>query len=164
VRPDQQWPPTCTRGERPASGLFHSSSGPVGVQGGPPSGQSSRTGRRGRRGGSVKSQGTSSRPRRLSAKHGARSCASGGGDGLPTTSACPKNPHALVEGYRRIRNTCRYLLGTSDSQGGRGAAADLLPSTVFILHRLQRLVERCARAYEEYEFHILYHACTISAP
>jgi isoleucyl-tRNA synthetase len=66
----------------------------------------------------------------------------------------------LVEGYRRIRNTCRYLLGNLfDFDPARDAlpAADLLPIDRFILHRLQRLIERVRQAYEEYEFHVLYH-------
>jgi isoleucyl-tRNA synthetase len=66
----------------------------------------------------------------------------------------------LVEGYRRIRNTCRYLLGNLfDFDPARDAVpvADLLPIDRFILHRLQRLIERVRTAYEEYEFHVLYH-------
>jgi hypothetical protein len=35
--------------------------------------------------------------------------------------------------------------------------ADLLPIDRFILHRLQQLVERVRKAYEDYEFHALYH-------
>jgi isoleucyl-tRNA synthetase len=67
----------------------------------------------------------------------------------------------LAEGYRRIRNTCRYLLGNlSDFDPGRDAVAvrELLPIDRFILHRLQQLVERVRAAYQEYEFHILYHS------
>jgi isoleucyl-tRNA synthetase len=66
----------------------------------------------------------------------------------------------LVEGYRRIRNTCRYLLGNLyDFDPGRDAVpvADLLPIDRVILDRLERLVERVRKAYEEYEFHVLYH-------
>lgn len=66
----------------------------------------------------------------------------------------------LAEGYRRIRNTCRYLLGNlSDFQ----PACDALPLDEldeidrFILHRLGRLIERLRRAYDSYEFHLLYH-------
>ncbi len=66
----------------------------------------------------------------------------------------------LAEGYRRIRNTCRYLLGNLyDFDPARDA---LLPGELqeidrFILHRLQRLIERVRRAYEVYEFHLIYH-------
>ena len=67
----------------------------------------------------------------------------------------------VAEGYRRIRNTCRYLLGNlSDFDPARDAVPvrDLLPIDRFILHRLQRLTQRVRSAYEEYEFHVLYHS------
>ncbi|MBI4572811.1 MAG: isoleucine--tRNA ligase [candidate division NC10 bacterium] len=67
----------------------------------------------------------------------------------------------LAEGYRRIRNTCRYLLGNLyDFDPTRHAVAvgDLLPIDRFILHRLQRLTERVRAAYRDYEFHVLYHS------
>ncbi len=66
----------------------------------------------------------------------------------------------LAEGYRRIRNTCRYLLGNLyDFEPGRDTVpvAELLPIDRFILHRLQGLIDRVRRAYEDYEFHVLYH-------
>lgn len=66
----------------------------------------------------------------------------------------------LAEGYRRIRNTCRYLLGNlSDFQPARDALplSELDEIDRFILNRLGRLVERLRRAYETYEFHLLYH-------
>jgi isoleucyl-tRNA synthetase len=67
----------------------------------------------------------------------------------------------LSEGYRRIRNTCRYLLGNlSDFDPSRDAVPvdQLLPIDRFILHRLQRLTERVRAAYRDYEFHVLYHS------
>jgi isoleucyl-tRNA synthetase len=67
----------------------------------------------------------------------------------------------LAEGYRRIRNTCRYLLGNLyDFDPARDAVPveRLLPIDRFILHRLQRLTERVRAAYRDYEFHILYHS------
>ncbi len=66
----------------------------------------------------------------------------------------------LAEGYRRIRNTCRYLLANLydfDPTHHLLPREALLEIDRFILHRLQRLKERLLRAYEEYEFHILYH-------
>jgi isoleucyl-tRNA synthetase len=66
----------------------------------------------------------------------------------------------LAEGYRRIRNTCRYLLGNLydfDPKSHLLPREELLEIDRFILHRFQRLTERLLRAYEEYEFHILYH-------
>jgi isoleucyl-tRNA synthetase len=67
----------------------------------------------------------------------------------------------LAEGYRRIRNTCRYLLGNLyDFDPARDAVPvdRLLPIDRFILHRLQRLTERVRGAYRDYEFHVLYHS------
>jgi isoleucyl-tRNA synthetase len=67
----------------------------------------------------------------------------------------------LAEGYRRIRNTCRYLLGNLfDFDPARDAVptAQLLPIDRFILHRMQRLTQRVRAAYQDYEFHILYHS------
>ncbi|MFQ5847104.1 MAG: isoleucine--tRNA ligase [Candidatus Methylomirabilales bacterium] len=74
----------------------------------------------------------------------------------------------LVEGYRRIRNTCRYLLGNLydfDPRKHLVPREALLEIDRFILHRLQKLTERLLRAYERYEFHVLFHAlhnfCTV---
>ncbi len=67
----------------------------------------------------------------------------------------------LVEGYRRIRNTCRYLLGNLydfDPTRHLVPREALLEIDRFILHRLQKLTGRLLRAYERYEFHTLYHA------
>ena len=67
----------------------------------------------------------------------------------------------LVEGYRRIRNTCRYLLGNLydfDPKAHLLPRDELLEIDRFILHRLQKLTGRLLRAYERYEFHILFHA------
>ncbi|MGB4782692.1 isoleucine--tRNA ligase, partial [Candidatus Methylomirabilis sp.] len=67
----------------------------------------------------------------------------------------------LAEGYRRIRNTCRYLLGNlSDFQPAHDALprSELDEIDQFILHRLERLTERLRRAYETCEFHLLYHS------
>jgi len=67
----------------------------------------------------------------------------------------------LAEGYRRIRNTCRYLLGNLfDFNPARDAVpvGALLPIDRFILHRLQGLTERVRAAYQDYEFHVLYHS------
>jgi isoleucyl-tRNA synthetase len=67
----------------------------------------------------------------------------------------------LAEGYRRIRNTCRYLLGNlSDFQPAHDALPlhELDEIDRFILHRLEQLIERLCRAYETCEFHLLYHS------
>ena len=67
----------------------------------------------------------------------------------------------LVEAYRRIRNTFRFLLGNlSDFKPETDALAyeDLQEIDRFILHELAKLQKRVLKAYEEYEFHVIYHA------
>jgi isoleucyl-tRNA synthetase len=66
-----------------------------------------------------------------------------------------------VEAYRRMRNTARFLLGNlGDFDPQRDAVAEgaLLELDRFILDRLQRVIARCRRAYEDFEFHAVYHA------
>ncbi|MEA5114132.1 MAG: isoleucine--tRNA ligase [Geobacteraceae bacterium] len=65
----------------------------------------------------------------------------------------------VSEAYRRIRNTCRYILGNiSDFD----PATDSVPYGQmpeldrWALHQMEALKERILRAYEEYEFHIIY--------
>jgi len=74
----------------------------------------------------------------------------------------------LSEGYRKIRNTFRYLLGNLyDFDPGKDRVPyEKLPEIDrYTLHQLQRLIQRIRRAYESYEFHILYHSlhrfCTL---
>ena len=67
----------------------------------------------------------------------------------------------LVEAYRRIRNTLRFLLGNLyDFDFKRDAVApqEMEELDRWILSRLQRLVERCTRAFDEYQMHLVYHA------
>jgi len=66
-----------------------------------------------------------------------------------------------VEAYRRIRNTARFLLGNLfDFDPGRDqvATGELLELDRFVLDRLQGLIARCRRAYDDFEFHVVYHA------
>ncbi len=67
----------------------------------------------------------------------------------------------LAEAYRRIRNTSRYLLGNlADFDPGtdRIADNDLLEIDRWALHRLQKLIQRVRKAYDDYEFHIVFHS------
>jgi isoleucyl-tRNA synthetase len=67
----------------------------------------------------------------------------------------------LADAYRRLRNTCRFLLGNlGDFDPGRHRQpyAGLDEVDRFVLDRLARLVDRVARAYEEYQFHTVFHA------
>ena len=74
----------------------------------------------------------------------------------------------LSEAYRRIRNTCRFLLGNlSDFDPSRDAVSpdQLLDLDRWILSRLQKLIARLREAYETYEFHMVFHSlhnfCTV---
>ncbi len=61
----------------------------------------------------------------------------------------------VVDSYRRIRNTLRYLLGAlSDFTPGTHSVspADMTELDRWALHRLQTLIEDVTRGYETYEF------------
>jgi len=67
----------------------------------------------------------------------------------------------LSEAYRRIRNTCRFLLGNLndfDPDQHRIDVADMESLDRWALHRLQQLTRRVGQAYERFEFHKIYHA------
>jgi isoleucyl-tRNA synthetase len=67
----------------------------------------------------------------------------------------------LAEAYRRIRNTSRYLLGNLsdfDPERDRVGDKDLLEIDRWAMHRLQKLVHRVQKAYDEFEFHIVFHS------
>jgi isoleucyl-tRNA synthetase len=66
----------------------------------------------------------------------------------------------LVEVYRRIRNTCRFLLGNLadfDATTNRLAYAELQELDRLMLHRLQKTIERVRRAYHDHEYHMVFH-------
>ncbi|MBU0972225.1 MAG: isoleucine--tRNA ligase, partial [Proteobacteria bacterium] len=66
----------------------------------------------------------------------------------------------LSDAYRRIRNTCRFMLGNfSDFDLTKDARPINTMSELdrFILHRLHAVVEKSLAAYENYEFHTIYH-------
>jgi isoleucyl-tRNA synthetase len=67
----------------------------------------------------------------------------------------------LADAYRRIRNTFRFLLGNLgdfEPARDRQSYARLDEVDRWILDRLARLVGRVTRAYEEYQFHTVFHA------
>lgn len=67
----------------------------------------------------------------------------------------------LVEAYRRLRNTARFLIGNLyDFNPEKDAVScDSLPELDrWILHRTQQLLSRCREAYERFEFHVVYHS------
>ena len=74
----------------------------------------------------------------------------------------------LSEAYRKIRNTCRYLLGNLyDFDPDR----DCIPYEQmeeidrYALHQLHKLIGRCRDAFERFEFfkvyHLLFNYCTV---
>jgi isoleucyl-tRNA synthetase len=74
----------------------------------------------------------------------------------------------LSDAYRRIRNTCRFILGNlfdfnpSTDAVSYGALSEM---DRFALHKLRELVRKCRKAYETFDFHVIYHAlynyCTL---
>ena len=66
----------------------------------------------------------------------------------------------LTEAYRRIRNTCRYLLGNLsdfDVRKDRVPYGQMEELDRWALHQLQAMNERVLRAYETFDFHTVYH-------
>jgi len=66
----------------------------------------------------------------------------------------------LTEAYRRIRNTCRYLLGNlNDFDVNRDSVSydQMEELDKWALNRLQEINERITKAYESFDFHIVYH-------
>ncbi|MFA4843718.1 MAG: isoleucine--tRNA ligase, partial [Candidatus Margulisiibacteriota bacterium] len=68
----------------------------------------------------------------------------------------------VQEAYSKIRNTCRFLLsnlGDYQVPGTRyQVPGELLEIDKWILLKLNRLIERTTKAYNEFEFHLVYHA------
>lgn len=67
----------------------------------------------------------------------------------------------LTDAYRKIRNTARFILGNINDfnpDKDKVEFAKMQEIDKWILHRLSLLVAKCRKAYEEYQFHVLYHA------
>ncbi len=74
----------------------------------------------------------------------------------------------MAEVYRKIRNTFRYILGNLSDFNPVTDCVDYTAMTEidrWALLRLEQVRERVTRAYDEYEFHTLYHTvhnfCTV---
>ena len=66
----------------------------------------------------------------------------------------------LVEAYRRIRNTCRFILGNLadfDPEHDAVAPEAMLPLDRYAADLAGRTRTSIARAYDDYEFHRVYH-------
>jgi isoleucyl-tRNA synthetase len=80
----------------------------------------------------------------------------------------PQVMNRTADGYKKIRNTARYLLANlSDFDPAQHAVPldRLLPLDRWIVDRANRTVERCRQAYDEYEYHVVFHRalelCTV---
>jgi isoleucyl-tRNA synthetase len=66
-----------------------------------------------------------------------------------------------AEAYRKIRNTARYLISNLydfDPAADGVPASRLLPLDRWALRKARGLSERLRAAYQDYEFHVVYHA------
>lgn len=67
----------------------------------------------------------------------------------------------LVEAYRRLRNTARFLISNLyDFNPAEDAVSppELDELDRWILHRTEALLARCREAYDRYEFHAVFHS------
>jgi isoleucyl-tRNA synthetase len=67
----------------------------------------------------------------------------------------------LIEAYRKIRNTCRFLLGNLydyDPERDRVEDESMEEIDRLLLHRLQKLILRIRKAYEDFDFHLVFHS------
>jgi isoleucyl-tRNA synthetase len=67
----------------------------------------------------------------------------------------------LAESYRRVRNTCRFLLGNlADFDPAQDAVpdGDLKGLDAWAMVRLHRTIERVRKAYDAYEFHLAFQS------
>ena len=74
----------------------------------------------------------------------------------------------LVEAYRRIRNTSRFILGNLydfDCINHMVPYGDMEEMDRWVLHKLQEVIRRVREAYDQYQFHVvfytLYNFCTV---
>ena len=74
----------------------------------------------------------------------------------------------LSDAYRRIRNTSRFMLGNLydfNPDQDHLPYEELLEIDKFALHQLNAIIAKARKAYETYEFHIIYHTlynyCTL---
>ena len=74
----------------------------------------------------------------------------------------------LSDAYRRIRNTSRFMLGNLydfDPEKDSVPIASMPEIDRFALHKLQLIVDKALKAYDAYEYHVIYHTlynyCTL---
>lgn len=67
----------------------------------------------------------------------------------------------LIEAYRKIRNTCRFLLSNLydfDPEKDRIPYEQLPELDRWALHRVTELIPRVRKSYDDFEFHTIFHA------
>ncbi|MFA4967164.1 MAG: isoleucine--tRNA ligase [Candidatus Margulisiibacteriota bacterium] len=64
----------------------------------------------------------------------------------------------VQDAYLKIRNTCRFLLSNLNNFDKPVEYKDLLEVDKYILAKLHRLIEKTRKAYDDFEFHIIYHS------
>jgi len=74
----------------------------------------------------------------------------------------------LTESYRKIRNTCRFMLGNLYDfvPGQHDVPYEQMPELDrWALLKLHRMIQRVMKAYRDYEYHVVYHTvhnfCTV---
>jgi isoleucyl-tRNA synthetase len=110
-----------------------------------------------------KSAGNGTTPAEIIAKYGAdvlRLWVSAS-DYRDDVALSPQILSGIAEGYRKIRNTIRYALGGVDGfdpQKDAVPLAELEPLDRWAMARLAAWEDKVRAAYEDYEFHLAYHA------
>ena len=64
----------------------------------------------------------------------------------------------LTEAYRKIRNTCRFLLGNAYDFDGKDYSNNLLEIDRWAMSRLQTFISKVTTAYESFDFHEVFHS------
>ena len=64
----------------------------------------------------------------------------------------------LTDAYRKIRNTCRFLLGNTYDFDHQDYSDRLQEIDRWAMGRLQGLIKRVTNSYENYDFHEVFHA------
>jgi isoleucyl-tRNA synthetase len=64
----------------------------------------------------------------------------------------------LTEAYRKIRNTCRFLLGNIHDFDGEDYSGNLLEIDRWAMSRLQSFTGKVVSAYENFDFHEVFHS------
>ncbi|MGI5920687.1 MAG: isoleucine--tRNA ligase [Syntrophomonadaceae bacterium] len=74
----------------------------------------------------------------------------------------------VAEAYRKIRNTCRFILGNLfdfDPDTDKVSYENLTELDKWALSKLNKLIQRVTKAYDDCEFHVVFHSihnfCTV---